>query len=99
MEDLLMYNNKDITDTTDSDIQADLRRVKDKARETRDALSQTATDVKSRASDALSQGIEDARAKSELLQEDVIEYVQANPLKSVGISLLAGAVIALLLRG
>lgn len=84
---------------TDDNIQSDLQRVKDKARETRDALSQTATDVKSKATEALSQSIQEARDKTEVLQEDVIEYVQANPLKAVGISLLAGAVIALLLRG
>lgn len=80
------------------DIQEDFQRVKDKARETRQALSQTAYDVKDKANELLTQSLKDVKTKSTDLQENVVTYVTANPVKSIGIALLTGVVAALLLR-
>jgi ElaB/YqjD/DUF883 family membrane-anchored ribosome-binding protein len=80
------------------DIQHDFQRVKDKARETRDAISQTAYDVKGRAHDILSQSLRDAKEKSTDVQDTVVTYVKANPVKSVGYAIIAGLFVALLLR-
>jgi ElaB/YqjD/DUF883 family membrane-anchored ribosome-binding protein len=84
--------------TEDTDLQEDFQRVKDKARETRDALAQTAYDVKDKATDVFTKTVRDAKAKTDDIQENVIVYVRANPVKAMGWALLTGAVTALLLR-
>jgi ElaB/YqjD/DUF883 family membrane-anchored ribosome-binding protein len=80
------------------DIQHDFQRVKDKARETRDAISQTAYDVKGRAQDILAQSLRDAKERSSDAQDTVVTYVKTNPVKSVGYAIIAGLFVALLLR-
>jgi ElaB/YqjD/DUF883 family membrane-anchored ribosome-binding protein len=80
------------------DIQHDFQRVKEKARETREALSQTAYDVRGRAQDLLSQSLKDAKVKTTDLQENVVTYVKSNPVKSIGFAVISGLIVALLLR-
>jgi ElaB/YqjD/DUF883 family membrane-anchored ribosome-binding protein len=80
------------------DIQHDFQRVKEKARETREALSQTAYDVKGRAQEILTQSLRDAKARTTDMQENVVTYVKANPVKAVGLAILSGLFVALWLR-
>jgi ElaB/YqjD/DUF883 family membrane-anchored ribosome-binding protein len=80
------------------DIQEDFQRVKDKARETRQALSQTAFDVKDKANELLAQSLKDVKTKSTDIQENIVTYVTANPVKAIGLALLAGVIASQLLR-
>ncbi|CAN5338476.1 hypothetical protein BH10PSE19_BH10PSE19_00510 [soil metagenome] len=80
------------------DLQEDIRMIKSKVLETTDAITNTAKDVKSKAEELLQDSINDVRTKSANLEESVIEYIIENPLKAVGYSVLAGALLALFLR-
>jgi len=57
-------HTKDSAKNATTDLQDDLRLIKEKARETRDAISQTAHDVKDRAQDAFTKSLHDAREKN-----------------------------------
>ncbi len=85
-------------DLHNKDLHNDFLRIKEKARETRDAISQAASDVKDRAQDLWSQSIRDAKTKSSDVQDQVVTYVRANPVKSVGLAVLSGLFVAWLMR-
>ncbi len=76
----------------------DIERVKDKARETREAISQVAFDARDKANELLAKSLKDAKAKGGDIQEDIISYVEENPVKAVGIAIGIGALLSLLLR-
>lgn len=80
------------------DLNDDIRKVKEKVFETRDALSQTAHDARDRAGEFLNTSLHDMKHKSEEIQENVITYVKAHPVKSVGFAVLTGLIAAILLR-
>ncbi len=73
--------------SSSSDLNEDLRNVKD-------SLTKTAQHAKDKAEDF----IKDAQHRTADLQENVIEYVKSNPMKSVGFAILAGFVTAALVR-
>jgi len=83
---------------TTNDLYDDLKRIKEKAGETRDAITQTAYDAKERAQDFFEQSLADVKNKSADIQENVITYVQLNPVKSIAYSVLAGFILSKLLR-
>jgi ElaB/YqjD/DUF883 family membrane-anchored ribosome-binding protein len=80
------------------DLQQDFQRVKDKAGETRAALQQTAYDVKAKANELLAKSLKDAKARQEEVQDSVTTYVTENPIKAIGIALLAGVIAAQIFR-
>lgn len=79
-------------------LQSDFQRVKDRARETREAISQTAYDVKDKAHDLWVQSLKDAKEKTGDMQENVVTYMKEHPVKSVGFALIAGIVLSKLLK-
>jgi ElaB/YqjD/DUF883 family membrane-anchored ribosome-binding protein len=100
MEELLMYT-KDTRvshEGRNQDLHEDIQKVKDKLRETKDALSQTAHDARSRAEELLSSSLSDVKEKTADIQENVVTYVRENPVKAIGFAVLAGAIVAQLLR-
>jgi ElaB/YqjD/DUF883 family membrane-anchored ribosome-binding protein len=93
-----MYTKDPIKQANNNTIHNDFQRVKEKARETRDALSQTANDMKDKAHDLWIQSIKDAKDKSVDLQENVVTYVKQHPVKAVGLALFAGLILSKLLK-
>jgi ElaB/YqjD/DUF883 family membrane-anchored ribosome-binding protein len=85
-------------DQSKADLYADLQKVKEKACETRDAITQTAYDAKERAHEIFDQSVADLKEKSSDMQENVIAYVQKNPVKTIGFSMLAGILLSQILR-
>ncbi|MDR3492585.1 MAG: hypothetical protein P4M12_11210 [Gammaproteobacteria bacterium] len=81
-----------------NEIYDDLKKVKEKARETRDAITKTAYDAKEKAQEFVEQSIYDVKERTADIQEDVIHYVQKNPVKAIGFSVLAGLILSQLLR-
>jgi ElaB/YqjD/DUF883 family membrane-anchored ribosome-binding protein len=100
-EDVIMYtkdNSKHTTNQHTHDLQQDFARVKTKAGETHAALRQTAYDVKEKANELLAKSLRDAKARQVEVQDTVTSYVIENPLKAVGIALLAGVIAAQIFR-
>ncbi|CAM6002484.1 unnamed protein product [Sphagnum balticum] len=62
-----------------TDLNDDLDQIRLKARETREAISQAAHDVKQRANEAFQQSFKDAKEKSGEMQDSVVAYVKDNP--------------------
>ncbi len=100
-------HSKDIhkNDNSKNDLYADLQKIKEKASETRDAISQAASDAKGRAHDILEQSLSDmkekfagVKEKSADFQENIVTYVQENPVKTIGFAVLAGVLLSQLLR-
>ncbi|MES2218553.1 MAG: hypothetical protein V4501_09095 [Pseudomonadota bacterium] len=91
-------STKNTINTHSRDLQQDFQRVKDKANETRAALRQTAYDVKDRANEVLAQSLRGAKAKQLEVQDNIVTYVTENPVKAVGIALLAGLIVAQIFR-
>lgn len=81
-----------------TDLQEDFDKVKDKLRETRDILSETAQHVKSKTEDLIGQSLKDMKSKSTDIQEDVITYAKQHPVKTIGFAVLAGFLLSQLLR-
>jgi ElaB/YqjD/DUF883 family membrane-anchored ribosome-binding protein len=76
---------------SDYDLQSDIDKIKA-------ALADAAQDVKGRAGEMLQQSIEDVKERSTILGEDIGDYVAEKPLQSLGIAVLAGAVLGFLIR-
>lgn len=94
-----MYNkDQDVNNLQNTNLGDDIEKVKNKVRETGQAFSQAARDAKDKAQTMVKQGVEEVRTKSNDLQEVVAAYVQENPVKALGFGVLAGMVLALLLR-
>ena len=77
-----------------SDLYDDLRRVKEKELETQEALSQVAFDARDRATDIIQDTFSDILDKSNDIQDNVVTYVKANPVKAIGFAALAGLILA-----
>ncbi|MFZ2314781.1 MAG: DUF883 C-terminal domain-containing protein [Gammaproteobacteria bacterium] len=80
-----------VKDIKHVDLRDDLRNVKD-------SIAQTATHARERASDVFEHSLKGAKEKGAELQENVVTYVKENPVKSVGIAMLAGFIAALVMR-
>lgn len=100
-----MYNNNKSTrespraaNRLHNELQDDLETIKQKMRETRDALSQTAYDVSGKAEAYITKSFKDAKAKSSDLQDSVVGYVRANPVKSIAYAFLCGVVFSKMMR-
>jgi len=70
-----------------TDLGNDLNKVKESISNTASHISDKATDI-----------FKNAQEKTADIQEHVVKYVKENPIKSLGYSLLAGFIAALLLR-
>ncbi|MDR3477936.1 MAG: hypothetical protein P4M14_07885 [Gammaproteobacteria bacterium] len=102
-----MYNNKNSRDNQQArdaqqrlhkELHDDFESIKQKMRETREALSQTAYDVSGKAEELLIQSLKGAKEKSSDIQDNVVTYVKANPVKSIGYAFLCGVIAAKLLH-
>jgi ElaB/YqjD/DUF883 family membrane-anchored ribosome-binding protein len=95
----LMYT-KDTRHTCDMkhNLHNDLRKVKAKIFETRDALTQTAHDAREHAGELFHHSLSDMKDRSEALQDNVVSYVKSNPAKAFGFAVIAGLITALILR-
>ncbi len=81
-----------------TDLNDDLDQIRLKARETREAISQAAHDVKQRANEAFQQSFKDAKEKSGEMQDSVVAYVKDNPVRAIGIAAIAGFILAKLIH-
>lgn len=75
----------------DVDLREDILRVKE-------ALAQTANDVREKAEELFHRSVQDAKEKSNDIEENVVAYVKEHPLKTIGYSVLAGVILAKLLQ-
>jgi ElaB/YqjD/DUF883 family membrane-anchored ribosome-binding protein len=71
----------------------DFRNAKEKTCEACGAISDTAQHARANAHDVVRASIDDIRNS----QESLVKYVKQNPVKSVGLALLAGLIAAKLL--
>ncbi len=62
------------------------------------ALINATYHMKDRASDLLSQSLENAKDKKDDIQRDVTNRVKKHPLAAIGIAALAGAVVGFIFR-
>jgi ElaB/YqjD/DUF883 family membrane-anchored ribosome-binding protein len=68
------------------DLMADLERI-------REAFSDVARDVRGKAGEAIIHSVENVKEKSADIQDTITTYAQKKPYKTIGIALLAGAVL------
>lgn len=81
-----------------NDLYEDLEMIKDKIRETTDAISKTAHDVRGKTSEMLLHSAHEVKARTVNLEENLVAYVKENPWRAIGISALSGFLLALILR-
>jgi len=100
-----MYNNKNSRDSREqhphrqhNELQDDFENIKQKMRETRAALSQTAYDMGGKAEELLIQSLKNAKDKSTDIQDNVSTFVKVNPIKSLAYAFLTGVIASWLLR-
>lgn len=84
----------DTTMNATPDLVDDLENLKSKVRETGEAIAQAAIHAKDNAEKLLKSSVKDMRNTSEELQENLVTYIQENPLKSIGIAALIGLIAA-----
>ena len=68
------------------DLSNDIEKIKE-------ALAGASQEIRDRASELLNQTIENAREKSNAIEETINEYVNNNTYKSLGFALLTGALL------
>lgn len=73
------------------DLHKDFQNVKD-------SIGEAATHVKAKTDDLMSEAREKAKEKTTELQKNITTYVRNNPLATIGYSMLAGFLAALILR-
>jgi hypothetical protein len=81
-----------------TDINADIRQLRKKMGETGAAISETALHAKDKAGDMISQGFKTAKDQGLHMEKIVTGYIKENPIKSIGFSILAGAILTLFWR-
>ena len=86
-----MYKTTARKKHSEYDLYDDLEKIKA-------ALSDTAGDVKGRASEMISQSFEDVKDKSNRLQKEVGGYLAERPIKTLGLTLLTGVIIGYLIH-
>lgn len=72
----------------DYDLYADLEKIKD-------AFGDTARDMKGKATSMISESLGNAREKTTLVQDNVVNYIQTKPIKAVGLAVLAGVIVGI----
>lgn len=77
--------------STDYDLYGDLEKIKA-------AIAETTRDARGKASSLITESIENAKDKSDELQENVMDYVADKPFKSLGLALLAGMIVGYFLH-
>lgn len=81
-----MYKNTSKKRTHDFDLSGDLAKI-------RDAFSDTAKDVRGKASEVFSQSMENVKDRSTDIKENMETYVAEKPFKSLLLAMLSGAII------
>ena len=61
-------------------------------------LAETTSDAKGRAAELIQQSLENARDRSDALQDQVNGYVSEKPIKSITLAMLAGLVIGYIIK-
>jgi ElaB/YqjD/DUF883 family membrane-anchored ribosome-binding protein len=84
-------------DSEIADLQEDFEKVKEKLRETRNVLSETAQHVKGRTEDFIGQSFQDMKDRSVDIQGDVVSYAKEHPVRTIGFAVLAGLLLSQLL--
>jgi ElaB/YqjD/DUF883 family membrane-anchored ribosome-binding protein len=85
-------------ESKNKDLHEDFRNVRNKMTETRDAINQTARDARLKAQDFLQTSLDGINERTADIQDNVASYVKTNPVKSVGIAIIAGLILSKLLR-
>lgn len=80
------------------DLNKDIKRVKEKAMETTEAITTTAKDVKGMTEEMVQGTYNDIKDRTLTMEETVVSYIKDNPLKAAGYSVLAGALLSMFLR-
>lgn len=75
----------------DYDLYDDLAKIKA-------ALREASLDIKGKAGAILSDSLEDIGERSQVLKENVNDYIEEKPFKAVGIAMLIGGLIGYLLH-
>lgn len=73
------------------DLQRDFKRVKD-------SIGEAASHTKEKTEELVDEAKEMAKEKTSELHRNIVSYVKNNPLATIGYSLLAGFIAALLIR-
>lgn len=81
-----MHKNTSKKRTHEFDLSGDLAKI-------RDALADTAKDVKGKASEVFSQSVENVKDKSTDIKENMQTYVAEKPFKSLLLAMLSGVLI------
>ena len=80
------------------DLKQDLREVKESVSKTAQHAKEKASDLLGDAQNKASDLLNQAQEKTSKIQESVVLYVKDNPVKALGIALLAGFITAILVR-
>jgi len=95
----------DVSLSSERSIAEDNAAIKDKASTARDAVTDLASEASdyvarraSDAKDAAAQWASQARAKAVDVSDQVVDYVERNPYKAIGIAMGAGFVLGLILK-
>ena len=62
------------------------------------ALFNTAYDVKGKAGEIINDSVENVRERSEVMKENVVDYVGKKPIQSLGLAFLIGTAIGYLIH-
>jgi len=84
--DSIMYKNTSKKRTPDFDLSGDIAKI-------RDAFSDTAKDVRGKASEVFSQSMENMKDRSADIKENMETYVAEKPFKSLLLAMLSGVLI------
>ena len=75
----------------DYDLATDLERIKS-------AVLDATHDVRGKAGEFFSEKLDDVKERTEVMQDNVTGYIKKQPLKSMGITLLAGLIAGYLIH-
>src|SRR5688500_12450392 len=76
-----------------------LEKIINKLNETKEDLAEAAHDASDNAQNILAKSLNGIKDKSWELEEDVEHYIQAKPIKSIGIALVIGLFVGFISRG
>lgn len=81
-----------------NDLRENLDNVKEKLREAKDSMAKTVHDSKENMEKLIGRSVRKFRVKSAGLQRNVSTYIKDNPVKTMGLALLVGALLAKIVR-
>lgn len=79
------------------EIKDDMANIQDRASDTKEAIIETAHDIKDNVGKIVDQSVENMKASCATLQDSAITYCKQNPLKAVGIALFSGFLLSRLI--